>query len=299
MHGGPTHFLAPPFGLPGERDADLLEALRDEAWADALTLLRDVVTDATDDPRWLLLLAWARYRDAMDVMVDHRLAASQEALALIDRALACGAPLDAVAPFRREVEATLDEESRAELEVLSQLPASGDFSGVPVDVLLDAGHRLWDAEPARAAQAFDAAARALAASPDDALVARISAGLCHDAAGEYAKSQLLLEAALTADWTKSRLRPERHLAEAAVTALLKRAHGPDFAALWELGLSLGRAHGLPFPSVWPNQEALLDACVARRDWPRARALAQRIEDGRAHLSRTLAGKLQRVRLEQV
>lgn len=304
-----SHVLAPPFGLPGELDATLLEALRDERWGDAVTLLRDHADQA--DPaagRRLLLLAYARFRDADEVMLDERLAASQEALRLIERAGELGVDLAEVAPLRDEVERTLDEESRAELAVLSRLPESGDFAGLPLALLLDAGHRLWSRAPARAAECFAAAARLDEAAPGpgepsarDArrLANRVREGLCRAAAGQHERARPLLEAALGADWSAAPLRGERHLAEAAATALLSQARGADFTALWNLADALGRAHGLAFPSVWPNQEALLERCVELREWPRARALAERIEASREVLPRRLAARLQQVRLEQV
>jgi len=379
-----SHVLAPPFGLPGELDGTLLEALRDERWSDAVTLLRDHLDDAADAAdaaagRRLLLLAYARYRDATEVMFEERLAASQEALQLIDRAVELGVDPQAVAPLREEVEHTLDEESRAELAVLAQLPESGDYAGLPLELLLDAGHRLWSSAPGRAAELFAAAAKLdepgagpLPPAPESAgegastsvawararnpsqsvqpegsmeprspstgsgrtesaraattsglrssartepllhqppsrgaeaaaarrLANRVREGLCRSAAGQHAQARPLLEAALVADWSAPGLRDERHLAEDAVTALLRQASGDEFTALWNLGAALGRRHGLAFPSVWPNQEALLDRCVELRDWPRARVLAARIEESREVLPRRLAARLQQVRLEQ-
>ncbi len=156
----PTHALAPPFHLPGNQDATLLASLKDERWAEAVTLLRDVVTAETTEPKWLFLLAYSRFRDACEVMFEERLSAAQEALRLLDRAVAAGLPLREVAPFRREVETVLDQETRAELATLAKLPEPGQsLEGVDTEVLTDAGYTLWSSEPRRAGECFEEVAR--------------------------------------------------------------------------------------------------------------------------------------------
>ncbi len=109
--------LAPPFGLPGGADGRLLHHLREEDWASALVLLRDAVTPGASPPAWLVLLAYVRFRDAMEVMVDEVADAAREALGLLDAALERGAPLAEVAPLREAVELALDEASREELRL--------------------------------------------------------------------------------------------------------------------------------------------------------------------------------------
>ncbi len=295
-----AHALAPPWHLPGDRDAALIDCLRDEEWGRAVTLLRDVVTSETSEPKWLLLLAYSRFRDACDVMFDERLPAAQEALMLIDRAVASGLPLREVATFRDEVEDVLDEETRAELAVLARLPAQGEpLESTPLDVLADGAFRVWAAEPARAAALFAEVARRLKnETPDTSVTASIRAGLCFNDAGDFERAKLLLELALTADWSQAHLRQERSLAETAITALMLRAEGAEFQALWLLGSTLGERVKLPFPSVWPNQEALLKRCAAVRDYPKAWLIASRIEETRDTLPRALSELIAKVRREE-
>src|SRR3954463_8573500 len=98
------HLLAGPWGLPDDLDDKLAEYLEAQDYGSAVTLLRDFVPGHSRDPRLLLLPAHARFQDAMEVMLDELLPATQEALKLIDLALEQGIPLDAVAPLREEVE---------------------------------------------------------------------------------------------------------------------------------------------------------------------------------------------------
>ncbi len=295
-----AHALAPPWHLPGDRDATLIDCLRDEAWGRAVTLLRDVVTPETNEPKWLLLLAYSRFRDACDVMFDERLPAAQEALALIDRAIAAGLPLGDVSALRTEVEDVLDEETRAELAVLAKLPEPGEsLEGAPLDLLADGAFRVWAAEPARAAALFEEVARRLKSQPPDTSVtASIRAGLCFNDAGQFERAKPLLDLALTADWSLPHLRQERSLAETAITALMLRCEGAEFQALWLLGSALGERVKLPFPSVWPNQEALLKRCAAIRDFPKAWLIAGRIEETRDTLPRALSELIAKVRREE-
>ncbi len=295
-----THSLAPPWHLPGDRDATLIDYLRDEEWGRAVTMLRDVVTEDTREPKWLLLLAYSRFRDACEVMFDERLPASQEALTLIDRAVAAGASLDEVTPFRHEVESVLDEETRAELAVLAKLPAEGEpLDAAPLDLLADGAFRLWASEPARAGQLFEEVARRLKSeTPDTSVTASIRAGLCFNDAKQFDKGKPLLELALTADWSLPHLREERSLAETAITALLMHATGTEFEALWLLASVSGERLKLPFPSVWPNQEALMKRCATLGEMRKARLIASRIEETRDTLPRALSEFIAHIRLEE-
>jgi len=295
-----THALAPPWHLPGDRDSTLIDYLRDEEWGRAVTMLRDVITTDTTEPKWLLLLAYSRFRDACDVMFDERLPAAQEALMLIDRAVAGGLSLDEVTPFRAEVETVLDQETRAELAVLAKLPAEGEsLETTPLDLLADGAFRLWSAEPARAGALFEAVARRLKAeTPDTSVTASIRAGLCFNDAGQFERAKPLLELALTADWSLPHLRQERSLAETAITALLMNATGSEFEALWLLATVSGERLKLPFPSVWPNQEMLLKRCAEVSEFLKARLIANRIEESRDTLPRALSELIAHVRLEE-
>ncbi len=295
-----AHALAPPWHLPGDRDATLIDYLRDEEWGHAVTLLRDVVTPGTTEPKWLLLLAYSRFRDACDVMFDERLPAAQEALALIDRAVAGGLPLSEVTPFRGEVEDVLDEETRAELAVLSQLPEPEQpLDSVALEVLTDAAFLLWAGEPERAGTLFEEVARRLRETkPEQALTASIRAGLCFDDAKQFERAKPFLERSLTADWSQPALREERSLAETALTALMLHAKGTELEALWVLASVSGERLKLPFPSVWPNQDVLLRRLTDMREFSKARLVASRIEETRDTMPRTLIEAIAKARREE-
>lgn len=291
------HFLAPPFGLPGARDERLVGYLADDDWASAITLLRDVVTAQTREWRWLVLLAYCRFRDASEVVPDELTDAAREALALLDRAAEAGAPHDGVAPFREAVEEALDQLSRGEEALLAKLGPGDDAGALSTEELENAAALLQRHQPARAARLYEA----LAARQGDAPlagVARARAALCRAQAGDLDGARPGLEAALTLDWSKAPLNAERLTLEAVETALLEQASGDDFVAQWRLAEARGQALAFPFPAAWPHQERLFARCVALRDLPRARALAQRIEAERAELPAALAERFQVVRLEQ-
>ncbi|MBL9037639.1 MAG: hypothetical protein JNG84_03890 [Archangium sp.] len=293
------HALAPPWNLPGTRDETLLHYLRDEAWDDAVTLLRDVVRDDAK-PTWLVLLAYARFRDANDVMFEQRLAASQEAHALLQKAMADGAPFEAVAPLLHEVETVLDEETRAEVAALAVLPADGSVpETVETEALADAAFRLCSSAPARAAQLFEVLARRLETTHAGAArVMRLHAGVCWADSGDWTRAKPLLDDALTVPWKDAPFRDERALGELAVTHLLRHATGDDFEATWQVADAQGRLSGLTFPSVRPNQEALLRRAIELRDWPKARFVATRIEETREQIPEALAVLMAHVRQQR-
>lgn len=278
------HLFALPFGLPDDRDRRLVRYLRDEDWASALVLLREVVNAQTTNPKWLLLLAFVRFHDATDVMVEELADATREGLQLIDRALEHGASFDAVAPFRDAVERVLDEVSREELEVLHELERA-PLSELKPELLETAAFLVWKKEPLRAATLFDELARRGGAHE---LISRTRAALClADAAA--ANAQERLSEAIHADWrTHAR---DRSVLETAETALLERLSGMDFEVAWKLAEAKGAALDLPFPSVWPNQERLLARCLTLGETVRARALAHTLEE-REELSSALKARVQ-------
>lgn len=285
--------LAPPWGLPGEGDARLLGYLRDDDWASALTLLRDAVAVPAPKPVWLVLLAYVRFRDATDVMVDELPEACRESLALLDRAAESGAPVASVAPLRDAVERALDDVSREEVRLTSQLGAGDDAAALSDEDLEATAFLLWRQAPARAAHLFtQLAARSSGAK---AVVARARSALCLTEAGRRDDAQPLLEAVFAQDWTQPGLSGERLVLESVETALLEGASGDDFTALWKLAEARGEALRFPFPSAWPNQEKLLARCLALGDGPKARAVAQRIEDGRLELSHALTAAISQAR----
>lgn len=285
--------LAPPWGLPGEADARLLSYLRDDDWASALTVLRDVVAAPSPKPTWLVLLAYVRFRDATEVMVDEVPDACREALSLLDRAAEAGASMDAVAPLRAAVERALDEVSREEVRLTSRLGENDDAGGLSDDELEACAFALWRQAPARAAGLFSQlAARSEGAK---AVVARARGALCLVEAGRRDEAQALLEAAFSQDWTQPGLKGERLVLESVETALLEGATGQDFDVLWRLAEARGQALDFPFPSAWPNQDKLLHRCLAVGDGPKARAVAERIEDGRHELSAALSVAISQAR----
>jgi hypothetical protein len=284
------HLLAPPFGLPDGGDGRLLGYLRDEDWASALVLLREVVTREGPRPRWLLLLAYARFQDAVEVMVDEVPEAAAEALRLIDQALELGAPLAAVAPLREAAEAALDEATREALRLEGLLSPTGTPEALAAEELEALAYSWWRGRPAEAAALFEALANRLGGAP--AWLARTRAALCLADAGRHEAARPGLEAALALDWTAPGLRPARATLEAVETALLLEAEPADFTAGWALAEARGRAVDLPFPSVWPHQERLLARCLALGDGPRARALARLVE-ARPELSSQLQGLVRR------
>jgi hypothetical protein len=277
------HLFSLPFGLPDDRDRRLVRYLRDEDWASALVLLREVVTAETDNPKWLLLLAFVRFHDATDVMVEELADATREALQLIDRALEQGASFEAVTPLRDAVERVLDEVSREELEVMDALERT-PLPELKPELLELAAFLVWKKEPLRAAGLFDELARRGGAHE---LVSRTRAALCL-ADANATDAQEKLAAAIHADWrTHAR---DRSVLETAETALLERLTGMDFEVAWKLAEAKGAALDLPFPSVWPNQERLLTRCLAIGEVVRARALAHTLEE-REELSTALKAKV--------
>lgn len=291
-----AHFLAPPFDLPGGRDARLVKHLEEDDWAAAITLLRDVVTPETTAWKWLVLLAYVRFRDAFDVMPDELVDASREAVQLVNRAMEHGAPHEDVAPFLEAVEGTLDQLSRGEEALLAKLSPGDDPKALGDEELESACFLLDRHQPARAAGLFTALAER---NGPLATAWKARAALALARAGHFEQAKAALEAALAADWTKRPLSGERLALEAAEVTLLEHAQGPEFVALWHLAEERGAALSFPFPSAWPHQERVFERCLQLHDLPRARALAQRIEGERAELPEALAARLKSVRLEQV
>ncbi len=269
-----AHFLAPPFGLPDGRDARLMRALGDDDWASAATLLRDVVTPETTEWKWLVLLAYVRFRDAAEVLVDELAAAAREALTLLDRAAKAGAPFEAVAPLRDAAEAALDALSREEAALLHRW--QHQRAGLSADELEHLAFLLRGDAPARAAEVFDAL-DAVRPSPG----AKALAALCRGGDGAT------LEGLLSAPWEK----PERLVLEELETALLLRATGPAFTALWQQAEANGRRLDFPFPSAWPNQERLFFRAWALGDYALARRVGQHLRDARGELPQALAAQL--------
>jgi tetratricopeptide (TPR) repeat protein len=291
-----AHFLAPPFDLPGGRDERLVRHLEDDDWAAAITLLRDVVTPDTTTWKWLVLLAYVRFRDASDIVPDELVDASREALSLLDRGMQHGAPLDQVAPFREAVEATLDQLSRGEEALLAKLGPGDDPKDLTDEELESVCFVLDRHDPARAVKLFAALAER---NGPLAVAWKVRAALALARSGEFEKAKPALEDALAQDWSKPPLSGERLALEGAEATLLEHATGAEFLALWHLAEERGARVAFPFPSAWPHQERLFERCVALRDFTRARALAQRIENERTELSEALAERLKVVRLEQV
>lgn len=301
MGSSGSHVLAPPFGLPAAQEERLLGYLTDEDWGQALTLLREVVDAQTKNGKLLVLLAHCRYRDALETMVDQRMAACQEALALLERAHEAGIEVASVFAFREEVEATLAQETAHELNVLAKLPAEGaPLLGVPLEVLEEGAYLLWESQPLRAAHLFvEASKRVQEASgvesaQTQALFFRVQAGLCFSRAGSP-HARAFLDEALTVDLKTKGLETFRAALESAAVALLKQLSGPDFRKAWAVAEDRGAALGLPFPSVWPNQEELLTRCIALGEQALALKLVGRIEETRQELPRALAEVLRAVR----
>ncbi len=290
------HFLAPPFDLPEGRDARLVKHLEDDDWASAITLLRDVVTPQTKNWKWLVLLAYTRFRDAADVMPDELVAASREAVLLLQRAMENGAPHDDVAPFLEAVERTLDQLSRGEEALLARLGPGDDPAALNDEELETVCFMVDRDNPARAAKLFAALA---ARQGPLATAARARAALALARSGAFEAARPELEDVLTKDWSKRPLSDERLALEAAETLLLEHASGAEFVALWHLAEARGQALAFPFPSAWPHQERLFSKCLSLRDVTRARALAQRMEEERLELPQALVERFRAVRFEQV
>jgi hypothetical protein len=292
-----AHFLSPPFDLPGARDGRLLHYLQEDDWANAMTLLRDVVTPETTQWKWLVLLAYVRFRDAADVMPDELTDACREALTLVDRAMALGAPHDELAPFREGVEGALDQLSRGEEALLARLRPGDDAADLTDEELENVAFLLDRTAPLRAAKLFDALADRQAGNPlRHASTAR--AALARTRAGHFTDAKPTLEAVLAEDWSSRPLSGERLTLEAVETALLEHATGAEFTALWQLASERGEALSFRFPMAWPHQERLFARCLQVHDLARARALAQRIEDERDELPAALAQRFAAARLEQ-
>lgn len=290
------HFLSPPFHLPDGRDGRLVGYLRDDDWGSATTLLRDVVSDDTTDWKWLVLLAYVRFRDASDVLPDELTDAAREALSLLERAMQHGAPHDEIAPFRQAVEDTLDQLSRGEEALLGKLKAGDDASALSDEELENVAVLVGRSQPHRAARLFLALAERQ--QGDAARLSHARAALL-DAQVGFEGVKTLLDEALTWDWSKRPLADDRLTLEGIETALLEHATGADFVAQWQLATERGQALGFPFPAAWPHQERLLRRLLHLRDSVRARALAARIESERTELPRQLAERVKAAQFEQV
>ena len=160
-----THFLAPPFDLPGGRDQRLVRHLAEDDWASAITLLRDVVSPASTPWKSLVLLAYVRFRDACDVLPDELVDASREAVQLLHRALESGAPHEQVAPFLEAVERTLDQLSRGEEALLAKLGPGDDASRLSLEELEEVSFLVDRSNPGRAAGLFSSLARRQGEAP--------------------------------------------------------------------------------------------------------------------------------------
>lgn len=269
-----AHFLAPPYGLPGALDTRLYGYLQDDDWASASTLLRDAVTPAAPW-KWLVLLAYVRFRDASDVLVDELTPAAREALALLDRAMELGAPLSEVAPLKEAVEAALDQLTREE-EALS-----AQWARAPESLTADELERLAfiyrrDA-PAKAAALFEAL-YAKRPSPGVKALAVLSRG------GGVAE----LEPLLSENWQKA----ERLVLEEVEVAILERVAGAEFEIQWRWANEKGKALDFEFPMAWPNQERVFLRLWALGEFRRARALGERMKEERLELPAALREKLE-------
>lgn len=290
------HFLAPPFDLPGTRDQRLVKHLEDDDWAAATTLLRDVVKPDTTAWKWLVLLAYVRFRDAADILPDELVDASREAVQLLHRAMEHGAPHDEVAPFLEAVERTLDQLSRGEEALLAKLGPGDDATALSDEELENICFLVDRHNPARAAKLFAALA---GRKGPLAIAAEARGALAQVRAGKFDEAKPALETVLTKDWSKRPLSDERLALEDVETTLLEHATGAEFIALWHLAEARGTALAFPFPSAWPHQERLFNKCLSERDFNRARALAQRMESERPELPEALAERFRAVRLQQV
>ncbi|WP_224247005.1 hypothetical protein [Hyalangium gracile] len=288
------HLLAGPWGLPGNLDAELARALEQEDYGTALALLRDALPPESS-PRLLVLLAFARFQDAREVMVTELMPACQEALALLHRAAEAGLPMDAIAPLREEVERVLAEETVRELNAERMTPERAE--AVPLEELLEAASRLRATHPERAAELFLLAARR--DDPERAPIHRADAGIALHQAGRTAEARPLLEAALAQDWRKPALWQDSLHVDWAGTLLLEQAHAARdakaFDTVWAQALAQGRQLHRPFPANWLNQERLLTLLMARGDGPRAVHVATRIEASRHYLPRALAAQVAEAR----
>jgi len=270
-----AHFLAPPYGLPGALDTRLYGYLQDDDWASASTLLRDVVTPETTTWKWLVLLAYVRFRDASDVLVDELTPAAREALALLDRAMEQGAPLSEVAPLKEAVETALDQLTREEDALSSQ------WNIAPESLTADELERLAFIYrrdvPAKAAALFEAL-YAKRPSPGVKAMAVLSRG------GGVAE----LEPLLSENWQKA----ERLVLEEVEVALLEKASGAEFEIQWRWANEKGKALDFEFPMAWPNQERVFLRLWALGEFRRAHALGERMKEERLELPAALREKLE-------
>jgi hypothetical protein len=122
----------------------------------------------------------------------------------------------------------------------------------------------------------------------------VQTGLCFARAGSP-HARAFLDEALAVDVKTKGLETFRAALESAAVALLKQLSGPDFRKAWAVAQERGAALGLPFPSVWPNQEELLTRCIVLGEQALAIQLVGLIEESRQELPRALAEVLRAVR----
>jgi hypothetical protein len=291
------HFLQPPFGLTAGREQRLVSYLQDEDFASAITLLRDSVSAQTDSPQLLVLLAYARFEDALNLASVELAEASREALQLLHRAMQLGARHEDVAPLLGRVEDTLDSASRHE-EALRQQWAQQSPDALSLESLEQLVELFERSDVAQAKAVQLLLVKRLEASPlFDVALARLA--LLEFQCNGFGAAKAALEKALQLDWTVSERARNRLTLEEVETVLLEHATGDEFNAVWALSSERGRALDFEFPRAWPHQERLFARCVALGDNVKARALADRIEDERSELSERLSEAFRRVRLRAV
>jgi tetratricopeptide (TPR) repeat protein len=149
-------------------------------------------------------------------------------------------------------------------QLLEEAAAAG--AGLNADQLEDRAHRAWQAGRLdEAAGLFrDAARQRRAEGRPGEFNQEIRAALCLAQAGRDEEARPVLEQALVYDWAAAGIWNDRRMSEHAAMALLHRAArtGVDeFRRVWDRAVACAKRLGDPFPSIYPNQEELLDLTI--------------------------------------
>ena len=129
------------------------------------------------------------------------------------------------------------------------------------------------------------------AKPDSSICARARAGFCFAEARRWDRARPLLWEAIRFDWLGGRLWNDRGAVQKSYFWLLKelsdRKDGVTFRALFHEAVQRVADLDQKFPSIRPNQELLLQACIELKLPEGYRYLADLIESERNRLSASL------------
>ena len=263
----------------------------------------------TSTPTLQLVRACAIFSDAFEIMIDQIIPASREALQLIDQAERQGLSKSVASPYRREIEAVLEEEIQRENEEIADAMAALESGSATADQLASLAYKASDRDQHKlAAEYFLKAAeleteaashRNPLAKPDSTMNHLVRAGTHFAEAGEFSRAYPFLRQAIEFDWKAGRLWGDRHVVEWAFVAILRQCatlqNWNDFRATWEEAVARSAQLEMSFPSIYPFQEELLTVCIDNRILDLLPNVINAIERRDSRINRDLNSKLELAR----